>query len=372
MASLTLKGIYKVYNGEVKAVNDLNLYIRDKEFVVLVGPSGCGKSTTLRMIAGLEDITQGELYIGDRLVNDVAPKDRDIAMVFQNYALYPHMTVYENMAFGLKLRKIPKTEIDRRVKEASKILDIEHLLARKPKALSGGQSQRVALGRAIVREPKVFLMDEPLSNLDAKLRVQMRTEIIKLHNRLQTTFVYVTHDQTEAMTMGSRIVVMKDGVMQQVDTPQNLYDYPDNQFVAGFMGSPQMNFIPCMITDVDGKIYADFTRGRILLNDYKKSKFKDLTKYIGRQVIMGIRPEDIHNDEDHIAKANENLVKAYVDVVENLGAYTYFYMNIEGMAITAMSDSRTQVRCDDTITVAFDVNRLHFFDYDTEETILNR
>ncbi len=372
MASLTLKGIYKVYHGEVKAVNDLNLYIRDKEFVVLVGPSGCGKSTTLRMIAGLEEITQGELYIGDRLVNDVAPKDRDIAMVFQNYALYPHMTVYENMAFGLKLRKIPKTEIDRRVKEASKILDIEHLLARKPKALSGGQSQRVALGRAIVREPKVFLMDEPLSNLDAKLRVQMRTEIIKLHNRLQTTFVYVTHDQTEAMTMGSRIVVMKDGVMQQVDTPQNLYDYPDNQFVAGFMGSPQMNFIPCMITEVEGKIYADFTKGRILLNEYKLGKFKDLTRYIGRQVIMGIRPEDIHNDEAHLAAANENLVKAYVDVVENLGAYTYFYMNIEGMSITAMSDSRTQVRGDDTITVAFDVNRLHFFDYDTEETILNR
>lgn len=372
MASLTLKGIYKIYHGEVKAVNDLNLYIRDKEFVVLVGPSGCGKSTTLRMIAGLEEITQGELYIGDRLVNDVAPKDRDIAMVFQNYALYPHMTVYENMAFGLKLRKIPKTEIDRRVKEASKILDIEHLLARKPKALSGGQSQRVALGRAIVREPKVFLMDEPLSNLDAKLRVQMRTEIIKLHTRLQTTFVYVTHDQTEAMTMGSRIVVMKDGVMQQVDTPQNLYDYPDNQFVAGFMGSPQMNFIPCMITDVDGKIYADFTRGRVLLNDYKKGKFKDLTKYIGRQVIMGIRPEDIHNDEVHLANANENTVKATVDVVENLGAYTYFYMNIEGMSVTAMSDSRTQVRCDDVITVAFDVNRLHFFDYDTEETILNR
>ena len=371
MASLTLKGIYKVYNGEVKAVNDLNLYIRDKEFVVLVGPSGCGKSTTLRMIAGLEDITQGELYIGDRLVNDVAPKDRDIAMVFQNYALYPHMTVYENMAFGLKLRKIPKTEIDRRVKEASKILDIEHLLARKPKALSGGQSQRVALGRAIVREPKVFLMDEPLSNLDAKLRVQMRTEIIKLHNRLQTTFVYVTHDQTEAMTMGSRIVVMKDGVMQQVDTPQNLYDYPDNQFVAGFMGSPQMNFIPCMITDVDGKIYADFTRGRILLNDYKKSKFKDLTKYIGRQVIMGIRPEHIHDEPKLLKEFPDGKVEANVEVTELMGAETYLYMNCEGQAINARVSPTNTARPGDKITIAFETAKIHLFDKDTELTITN-
>ena len=242
MASVTLKHIYKIYQGGVTAVSDFTLDIEDKEFIVLVGPSGCGKSTTLRMVAGLEEISEGELYIGDKLVNDVAPKDRDIAMVFQNYALYPHMTVYDNMAFGLKLRKTPKAEIDKRVREAAKILDIEHLLSRKPKALSGGQRQRVALGRAIVREPKVFLMDEPLSNLDAKLRVQMRTEITKLHHRLQTTFIYVTHDQTEAMTMGSRIVVMKDGFIQQVDTPQNLYDYPGNLFVAGFIGSPQMNF----------------------------------------------------------------------------------------------------------------------------------
>ena len=243
MASVTLKNVYKVYPGGVTAVSDFNLDIADKEFIVLVGPSGCGKTTTLRMVAGLEEITEGELYIGDKMMNDVAPKDRDIAMVFQNYALYPHMTVYDNMAFGLKLRKTPKAEIDRRVKEAARMLDIEHLLNRKPKALSGGQRQRVAVGRAIVREPKVFLMDEPLSNLDAKLRVQMRTELTTLHQRLQTTFIYVTHDQTEAMTMGSRIVVMKDGFIQQVDTPQNLYDYPTNLFVAGFIGSPQMNFI---------------------------------------------------------------------------------------------------------------------------------
>ena len=247
MSSVTLKNIYKVYPGNVTAVSDFTLDIQDKEFIVLVGPSGCGKSTTLRMVAGLEEITDGELYIGDKLVNDVAPKDRDIAMVFQNYALYPHMTVYDNMAFGLKLRKTPKDEIKRRVEAAAHILDIEYLLNRKPKALSGGQRQRVALGRAIVREPKVFLMDEPLSNLDAKLRVAMRTEITKLHQRLQTTFIYVTHDQTEAMTMGSRIVIMKDGFIQQVDTPQNNYDYPVNKFVAGFIGSPQMNFFDVVL-----------------------------------------------------------------------------------------------------------------------------
>lgn len=243
MANLSLKHIYKVYPGDVTAVKDFNLEIADKEFIVFVGPSGCGKSTTLRMIAGLEEISKGELYIGDRLVNEVEPKERDIAMVFQSYALYPHMTVYDNMAFGLKLRKVPKDEIDKKVKDAAKILDIEHLLDRKPKALSGGQRQRVALGRAIVREPKVFLMDEPLSNLDAKLRVQMRTEISKLHQRLQTTFIYVTHDQVEAMTMGTRIVVMKDGIVQQVDSPQEIYNNPANIFVAGFIGSPQMNFI---------------------------------------------------------------------------------------------------------------------------------
>ena len=243
MANISLKNIYKVYPGNVTAVSDFNLEIDDREFIVLVGPSGCGKSTTLRMIAGLETISSGELRIGDRLVNDVAPKDRDIAMVFQSYALYPHMSVYKNMAFSLKLKKMEKDEIDKRVREAAKILDIEHLLDRKPKALSGGQRQRVALGRAMVRNPKVFLLDEPLSNLDAKLRTAMRSEISKLHQRLGTTFVYVTHDQTEAMTMGDRIVVMKDGFVHQVDTPQNLYDHPVNQFVAGFIGSPQMNFM---------------------------------------------------------------------------------------------------------------------------------
>ena len=257
MASVTLKNIYKIYSGGVTAVTDFNLDIEDKEFIILVGPSGCGKSTTLRMIAGLEEISKGELYIGDVLSNDIAPKDRDIAIVFQNYALYPHMTVFDNMAFGLKLRKTPKDEIKRRVEEAARILDISHLLDRKPKALSGGQRQRVALGRAIVRDPKVFLLDEPLSNLDAKLRAQMRTEISKLHKRLGTTFIYVTHDQTEAMTMGDRIVVMKDGFIQQVDTPQNLYDYPCNEFVAGFMGSPQMNFINATVVKKGSDYYLN-------------------------------------------------------------------------------------------------------------------
>ena len=273
MASVSLKHIYKIYQGGVTAVSDFTLDIEDKEFIVLVGPSGCGKSTTLRMVAGLEEISEGELYIGDKLVNDVAPKDRDIAMVFQNYALYPHMTVYDNMAFGLKLRKTPKPEIEKRVREAAKILDIEHLLNRKPKALSGGQRQRVAMGRAIVREPKVFLMDEPLSNLDAKLRVQMRTEITKLHHRLQTTFIYVTHDQTEAMTMGSRIVVMKDGFIQQVDTPQNLYDYPGNQFVAGFIGSPQMNFFTVKLTKSGDGVYAVFGNNKVKIPEGKLKKF---------------------------------------------------------------------------------------------------
>ena len=257
MASISLKGIYKIYPGDVTAVSDFNLEIEDKEFIILVGPSGCGKSTTLRMIAGLEEISKGELYIGDRLVNDVPPKDRDIAMVFQNYALYPHMTVYKNMAFGLELRKTPKDEIDKRVREAARVLDIEHLLDRKPKALSGGQRQRVALGRAMVRNPAVFLLDEPLSNLDAKLRTSMRTEIIKLHQKLGTTFIYVTHDQTEAMTMGDRIVVMKDGLIQQVDTPQNLYDYPCNMFVGGFIGSPQMNFLDATLVKEGSNYYVD-------------------------------------------------------------------------------------------------------------------
>lgn len=371
MASVTLKNVYKVYQGGVTAVSDFNLDIADKEFIVLVGPSGCGKSTTLRMVAGLEEITEGELYIGDKLMNDVAPKDRDIAMVFQNYALYPHMTVYDNMAFGLKLRKTPKAEIDRRVKEAARILDIEHLLNRKPKALSGGQRQRVALGRAIVREPKVFLMDEPLSNLDAKLRVQMRTEITKLHNRLQTTFIYVTHDQTEAMTMGTRIVVMKDGFIQQVDSPQNLYDYPINLFVAGFIGSPQMNFIDVTLTKEGDSVYAVFGENKIRIPEGKVKKLKD-PSYIGKEVIMGIRPEDLHDEEIFLQSATDSTIKAYVDVVELMGSETYLYLNVSGTNITARVDPRSTARTGDTIRIALDPNRLHFFDKDTEETLLER
>ncbi|WP_416200519.1 MAG: Maltodextrin ABC transporter ATP-binding protein [Thermocaproicibacter melissae] len=371
MASVTLKHVYKVYPGNVTAVSDFSLEVADKEFVILVGPSGCGKSTTLRMIAGLEEITKGELYIGDTLSNDIAPKDRDIAMVFQNYALYPHMTVFDNMAFGLKLRKVPKDEIKRRVEEAAKILDISHLLDRKPKALSGGQRQRVALGRAIVRNPKVFLLDEPLSNLDAKLRAQMRTEISKLHQRLGTTFIYVTHDQTEAMTMGDRIVVMKDGFIQQVDTPQNLYDYPTNMFVAGFMGSPQMNFIDGTI-EKDGENYKfRFGQYGIKIPAYK-NKDDVLKDYVGKNVVLGIRPENVHDEPDFLAKAEEgSLVEADVEVTELMGAETYLYLNCEGNAITARVDPTSTAKTGDRIKVAFDLNKLHLFDKETEKTILN-
>ena len=373
MASVSLKHIYKIYQGGVTAVSDFTLDIEDKEFIVLVGPSGCGKSTTLRMVAGLEEISEGELYIGDKLVNDVAPKDRDIAMVFQNYALYPHMTVYDNMAFGLKLRKTPKAEIEKRVREAAKILDIEHLLNRKPKALSGGQRQRVALGRAIVREPKVFLMDEPLSNLDAKLRVQMRTEITKLHHRLQTTFIYVTHDQTEAMTMGSRIVVMKDGFIQQVDTPQNLYDYPGNQFVAGFIGSPQMNFFTVKLTKSNDGVYAVFGNNKVKIPEGKLKKFVS-DSYIGKEVYMGIRPENIHDDAAFLSNSPDSVIDVDVEVVELMGSETYLYLKTTGKDgnIVARVDPRSVARTGDKIKVAFDVNRLHFFDKDTEATILTR
>ncbi|MDD7447360.1 MAG: sn-glycerol-3-phosphate ABC transporter ATP-binding protein UgpC [Clostridiales bacterium] len=373
MASVTLKNIYKVYAGGVTAVSDFCLDIQDKEFIVLVGPSGCGKSTTLRMVAGLEEISDGELYIADKLVNDVAPKDRDIAMVFQNYALYPHMTVYDNMAFGLKLRKTPKAEIDKRVHEAAKILDIEHLLNRKPKALSGGQRQRVALGRAIVREPKVFLMDEPLSNLDAKLRVAMRTEITKLHQRLQTTFIYVTHDQTEALTMGSRIVVMKDGFMQQVDTPQNLYDYPTNLFVAGFIGSPQMNFFNVKLEREGDGVWAKFGANKILIPNSKVSKFND-EGVIGKEVIMGIRPENLSDDPTVVAAHPEASIDVDIEVVEMLGSETFLYVKTSGKDenVICRVDPRTISRGGDKIKIAFDVERLHFFDKDTEATLLNR
>jgi len=365
MASLSLRHIYKIYPGNVTAVKDFNLEIEDKEFIVFVGPSGCGKSTTLRMIAGLEDISQGELYIGDKLVNDVAPKDRDIAMVFQNYALYPHMSVYENMAFGLKLRKMPKDEIDRKVKEAARILDIEHLLDRKPKALSGGQRQRVALGRAIVREPKVFLMDEPLSNLDAKLRVQMRTEISKLHKRLQTTFIYVTHDQTEAMTMGSRIVVMKDGLIQQVDTPQYIYDHPSNIFVAGFIGSPQMNFVDAKLVENNGNVAVVFGEDSIVLPEEKALVLRD-KGYIGKDIIMGIRPENI--DE---AVGNEPaVVEATVEVTELMGAETYIYLAKGKANLVARVNGTSKCRAGDKLRVALDTNKIHIFDKETEITII--
>ena len=370
MADLQLKGIYKRYAGGVTAVSDFTLDIEDKEFIILVGPSGCGKSTTLRMIAGLEEISEGELYIGGKLVNDVAPKDRDIAMVFQNYALYPHMTVFENMALGLKLRKTPKDEIKKRVTEAAKILDIEHLLDRKPKALSGGQRQRVALGRAIVRDPKVFLMDEPLSNLDAKLRVAMRTEINKLHKRLQTTFIYVTHDQTEAMTMGTRIVVMKDGIIQQVDTPANLYTKPCNVFVGGFIGSPQMNFIDAKLAKRSDGVYIEFGGEAVKLPEGKASK-PELQEYIGKEVVVGIRPEDIHDEEVFVSSHPEDVVSAYVDVTEMMGAETYLYLTIAGKAFTARVNQRSTAKINDTIKVAFETNKIHIFDKDTELAIIH-
>ncbi len=380
MASLSLRSIYKKYPGGVVAVSDVNLEIKDKEFIILVGPSGCGKSTTLRMIAGLEEISEGELYIGDRLVNDVAPKDRDIAMVFQNYALYPHMTVFENMAFGLKLRKVPKDEIARKVEEAARILDISHLLSRKPKALSGGQRQRVALGRAIVREPQVFLLDEPLSNLDAKLRAQMRTEISKLHQKLGTTFIYVTHDQTEAMTMGDRIVVMKDGFVQQVDTPQNLYTNPVNQFVAGFMGSPQMNFIDAYLRIIDGKYAVEFgsedtktTKGVKYYVEVPADKVDDqlLSPLVDKEIVMGIRPEDIHDEQMFLSTASTGVVEADVEITEMMGAETYLYLTCEGIPLTARVDPRSTARPQDRISVALDPNKMHIFDKETEKTVIN-
>ena len=369
MAGLQLKNIYKTYEGGVTAVSDFCLDIEDKEFIVFVGPSGCGKSTTLRMIAGLEDISAGELYIDGVLVNDVAPKDRDIAMVFQNYALYPHMTVFDNMAFGLKLRKVPKDEIKKRVEQAAEILGIGYLLDRKPKALSGGQRQRVALGRAIVREPKVFLMDEPLSNLDAKLRVQMRTEISKLHHSLGTTFIYVTHDQTEAMTMGTRIVVMKDGFIQQVDTPQNLYDYPVNLFVAGFMGSPQMNFIDCKLEKKDNGFYLQFAGTEVKLPDGKVTP--ELDSYAGKEVVFGIRPENIYDDQAHISAFPEYVCEAKITVTEKMGSETYLYMNIGETSCVARVDPRTTAQVGDTIQIALDMTKAHLFDKDTELAIIH-
>ena len=370
MASLSLRGIYKRYPGGVVAVSDFTMNIKDKEFIVLVGPSGCGKSTTLRMIAGLEEISEGEMFIGDRLVNDVAPKDRDIAMVFQNYALYPHMSVFDNMAFGLKLRKVPKDEIKKLVEEAAKILDISHLLDRKPKALSGGQKQRVALGRAIVRKPKVFLLDEPLSNLDAKLRAAMRTELTKLHQNVQTTFIYVTHDQVEAMTMATRIVVMKDGLIQQVDTPQTLYDEPVNLFVAGFIGTPQMNFINGKLVKKGDDVYFNFEDKSLKLPT-EKANNPDLKDYIGKEVIVGLRPECIHDAPMQLAAFPDSVVDAYVDVTELMGAEIYLYLTIGETNLIARVSSRSTTRAGDNIKVAFDMTRMHIFDKDTERCIIH-
>jgi multiple sugar transport system ATP-binding protein len=364
MAELRLEHVYKIYDNKVTAVKDFNLHIQDKEFIVFVGPSGCGKSTTLRMIAGLEEISKGDLYIDGKRMNDVPPKDRDIAMVFQNYALYPHMNVYDNMAFGLKLRKFPKDEIDRRVKEAARILGLEPYLDRKPKALSGGQRQRVALGRAIVRDAKVFLMDEPLSNLDAKLRVQMRAEISKLHQRLQTTTIYVTHDQTEAMTMATRLVVMKDGVIQQVGAPKEVYEKPENVFVAGFIGSPAMNFFKGVLTDGAFKI------GQVTI-EVPEGKMKVLRDqgYVNKEVILGIRPEDIHDEPVFIESSQGTKIKATIEVAELMGAESMLYSQIEGQEFIARVDSRSDLKPGQTVELSLDMNKAHFFDVDTEVRI---
>ena len=370
MASLSFKHIYKKYPGGVTAVSDFNLEIKDKEFLIFVGPSGCGKSTTLRMIAGLEEISEGELFIEDRLVNDVAPKDRDIAMVFQNYALYPHMSVFENMAFGLKLRKTPKEEIKRRVEEAARILGIDHLLDRKPKALSGGQKQRVALGRAIVRYPKVFLLDEPLSNLDAKLRAQMRTELTKIHKKVGTTFIYVTHDQVEAMTMASRIVVMKDGLIQQVDTPQNLYDKPCNVFVAGFIGTPQMNFLDGTLVKKGEDIFFNFEENMIKL-PAEKTADGVLNDYIGKEVIVGIRPECLHDEPMYLSSLAESVIDTDVEVTELMGAEIYLYLTVGEQRMIARVSSRSQARAGDKIKIALEASRIHIFDKETERAIVH-
>ena len=370
MASLSLENVCKKYPNGFEAVKNFNLEIADKEFIIFVGPSGCGKSTTLRMIAGLEDISSGTLKIDGKVMNDIEPKDRDIAMVFQNYALYPHMTVYDNMAFGLKLRKVPKEEIKRKVEEAARILDISHLLDRKPKALSGGQKQRVALGRAIVRDPKVFLLDEPLSNLDAKLRAQMRTELTKIHKRLGTTFIYVTHDQVEAMTMATRIVVMKDGVIQQVDTPQNLYDAPCNVFVAGFIGTPQMNFINAKLEKKGEDVYVTFGNNSLKLPAEKVDN-PDLKPYIGEEVIVGIRPECIHDEERYLTAMPESTIETYVEVTELMGAEIYLYLVTDEQTLTARVSSRSTARSGDTIKVAMEVSRMHIFDKDTERCIVH-
>lgn len=371
MSELNLNHIKKVYPNGFEAVKDFNLDVKDGEFVIFVGPSGCGKSTTLRMIAGLEDISHGDLIIDGKRVNDLDPKDRDIAMVFQSYALYPFLTVRENMEFPLKIAKMSKDEIDARVAEAAKTLGLESLLDRKPKALSGGQRQRVAMGRAIVRHPKVLLMDEPLSNLDAKLRGQMRVEIAKLHEKLGSTIIYVTHDQTEAMTLGDRIVVMSDGEVQQIDTPSNLYDYPANKFVAGFIGSPQMNFIDAEIKEKDGNIYLRLADGdEIRMNDQKAAMIREKGYKDGTTVTLGIRPEDISDHPDMIAKFPDSVAKGKVEVYEMLGATSNLYIDCNGSQLTASVDPTSKARTGDTVTIAFNNDRIHLFDKDTGRNIL--
>jgi multiple sugar transport system ATP-binding protein len=367
MAGVLLDHVVKKY-GEVTAVNDLNIQIQDREFLVLVGPSGCGKSTALRMVAGLEEITGGDIYIGDRRVNDVAPKDRDIAMVFQSYALYPHMSVYDNMAFGLKLRKRPKAEIDRRVKEAAELLGLQNLLQRKPKQLSGGQRQRVALGRAIVREPQVFLMDEPLSNLDAKLRVETRAGLIKLHQRLQTTTVYVTHDQVEAMTMGHRIAVMRDGLLQQLDTPQTLYDHPANLFVAGFIGSPAMNFFPGQLVSDNGgqDLWVQTSGLKLQVPQAKRTKLASLN---GRDIVFGVRPEHIHHRSEVRDAKPEEMANVQVSVVEPLGSEVNAYLAANGHEFIARMDTATRLQPGETTEAVFETEHLHIFDKETEQAL---
>ena len=367
MATIQLKNVFKRYDNGFEAVKDFNLDIQDKEFIIFVGPSGCGKSTTLRMVAGLEEITDGELFIDGKLMNYVEPKDRDIAMVFQNYALYPHMSVYENMAFSLKLKKTPKEEIDQKVREAAKILDLDELLDRKPAQLSGGQRQRVAMGRAIVRNPKVFLMDEPLSNLDAKLRVQMRTEISKLHQRLGNTIIYVTHDQTEAMTLGTRIVVMNHGVIQQVDTPKNLYNHPDNLFVAGFIGSPQMNFVKCDVVEKNGEICLVFGESTVTVSDNRAKILKE-NGYIGKQVMMGIRPEDLYDKEKSL-REYKDVVKATVSVYELVGSEVYLYFELAGSNMVARVNADTNAAVGKEVELYLDSDAMHLFDLETEKAI---
>jgi len=365
MASVTYQNVIKRF-GDLEIIKKLNIQVEDKEFLVLVGPSGCGKTTALRLLAGLEEITEGEIMIGERVVNDVAPKDRDIAMVFQSYALYPHLSVYDNMAFGLKLRKTPKEEIKRRVNEAAAILDITHLLERKPRQLSGGQRQRVAVGRAIVREPKVFLFDEPLSNLDAKLRVQMRAEISKLHQRLQTTFIYVTHDQTEAMTMASRIAVINKGVLQQLDTPQVLYDRPSNLFVAGFIGSPAMNFFSAKLVKNGDKVVVETDDFKVQIPDALAASYKSMD---GKSVVFGIRPENIHDPDFAPPNIHGEKVNAKVDVTELMGNETFLYLVAGKNTFIARVDPRSHRRVGDQAQVIFDMDKFHIFDATTEEAI---